>query len=92
MKLLNFTSQPNGLRLETSQGLIDLTAYSPDIIRIRYTLDPAFSPQKSLMVVSDAQNPADVSVQETTEALFFSTASLSIQINRNSLAFIYRDA
>ena len=71
MKLINFTAQPNGLRLETSQGLIDLTAYSPDIIRIRYTLEPEFSPKKSLMIVAEAQNPVEVSVQETTEALFF---------------------
>ena len=92
MKLLNFTAQPNGLRLETSQGLIDLTAYSPDIIRIRYTLEPVFSPIKSLMIVSEAQNPVEVSVQETTEALFFSTSKLSIQIDRNTLAFTYRDS
>ncbi len=72
MELFNFTAQPNGLRMETSRGLIDLTAYSPDIIRIRYTLEPAFSPQKSLMVISEAQNLVDVSVQETTDgALFF---------------------
>ncbi len=57
MKLLNFTAQPNGLRLETSRGLIDLTAYSADIIRIRYTLEPEFSPKKSLMVVSEAPEP-----------------------------------
>ncbi len=92
MKLLNFTAQPNGLRLETSQGLIDLTAYSPDIVRIRYTLEPVFSPIKSLTVVSEAQNPVEVSVQETSEALFFSTSRLSIQIDRNTLAFTYRDS
>ena len=71
MKLHNFTAQPNGLRLETSQGLIDLTAYSPEIIRIRYTLEPIFSPVKSLTVIAEAQNPVDVSVHETTEALIF---------------------
>ena len=92
MKLHNFTAQPNGLRLETSQGLIDLTAYSPDIIRIRYTLEPIFSPVKSLTVIAEAQNPVDVSVHETTDALFFSTTKLSIQINRNTLAFTYRDS
>ncbi len=92
MELFNFTAQPNGLRLETSHGLIDLTAYSPDIIRIRYTLEPAFSPNKSLMIVSEAQTPVDVSVQETNEALFFSTSKLSVQIDRNTLAFVYRDS
>ena len=92
MKLINFTAQPNGLRLETSQGLIDLTAYSPDIIRIRYTLEPEFSPKKSLIIVTEAQNPVEVSVQETTEALFFTTSKLSIQIDRDTLAFTYRDS
>ena len=92
MKLINYTSQPNGLRLETSQGLIDLTAYSADIIRIRYTLKSIFSPVKSLTVVADPQNPVEVAVQETNEALFFSTTHLSIQINRNTLAFTYRDS
>jgi len=92
MKLLNYTAQPNGLRLETSRGLIDLTAYSPEIVRIRYTLESSFSPRKSLMVVSEAQNPLEVSIRETTDALFFSTSRLSIQINRNTLAFTYRDA
>jgi alpha-D-xyloside xylohydrolase len=92
MKLFNITAKPNGLRLETTRGLIDLTAYSPDIVRIRYTLDPEFSPKKSLMIVSEAQNMVEVSVQETTEALFFSTSKLSIQINRNTLAFTYRDS
>jgi alpha-D-xyloside xylohydrolase len=92
MKLLNFTAQRNNLRLETSCGLIDLTAYSADIIRIRYTLEPVFSPKKSLMVIAEAQNPVEVSIQETAEALFFSTSKLSIQINRDTLAFTYRDS
>ncbi len=92
MNLLNFTTRPNGLRIKTSRGLIDLTAYSPDIVRIRYTLESEFSPQKSLMIVSEAQNQVDVSVQETTEALFFSTSKLSIEINRSTLAFTYRDS
>jgi hypothetical protein len=92
MKLFNFTVQPNGLQLETSRGLIDLIAYSSDVVRIRYTLEPVLSPKKSLMVVSEAQNRVDVSVQETTEALIFSTSKLSIQINRSTLAFTYRDS
>ena len=44
------------------------------------------------MIVSEAQNPPEVSIQETTEALFFSTPKLSIQINRQTLAFTYRDS
>jgi len=92
MKLLNYSAQPSGLRLETTRGLIDLTAYSPDIVRIRYTLEPAFSPKQSLMILSTAQNPAEVSIRETLDALFFSTSKLTVQINRSTLAFTYLDA
>ena len=92
MKLHQFTAQPNGLRLETSQGLIELTAYSPHVIRVRYTLEPTVSLVKSLTVIAEAQNPVDVSIHETTEALYFSTAKLSIQIDRRTLAFTYLDS
>jgi len=92
MKLLNYSAQPNGLRLETTRGLIDLTAYSPDIVRIRYTLEPAFSPKQSLMILPQAQDPAEVSIRENLNAVFFSTSKLTVQINRSTLAFTYLDA
>ena len=92
MKLLNYSAQPNGLRLETTRGLIDLTVYSPDIVRIRYTLEPAFSPKQSLMILPQAQDPAEVSIRENLNAVFFSTSKLTVQINRSTLAFTYLDA
>jgi alpha-D-xyloside xylohydrolase len=91
MDIIKFTIQPGELRLETSRGLIRLTAYSPRIVRIRYTLEPDFSQKESLMVVSDAQTPTDVDVRETGDSLFFSTSELTIQINRSTLAFKYLD-
>ena len=91
MDLIKFTIQPGGLWLETSQGLISLTAYSPRIVRIRYTLEPDFSQKESLMVVSEAQTPTDVDIRETDDSLFFSTSELTIQIDRSTLAFKYLD-
>jgi alpha-D-xyloside xylohydrolase len=92
MKLINFTVQPNGLLLETSRGQIALTAFSSDIVRIRYTLESAFSSAQSLLIIPAAQSPAEVSIRDTNQALFFSTSKLTIQINRDTLAFTYRDA
>jgi alpha-D-xyloside xylohydrolase len=91
MDLIKFATQPGGLLLETSRGIISLTAYSPRIVRIRYTLESDFSQKESLMVVSGAQTPTDVEVRETDDAFFFSTSELTIQINRNTLAFKYMD-
>jgi alpha-D-xyloside xylohydrolase len=93
MDLIKFTILPGNLRLETSRGLMSLSAYSSRIVRIRYTLEPDFSRKESLMVVPDAaQTLADVVVRETDDALFFSTSDLTVQINRNTLAFKYLDA
>ena len=91
MDLIKFTIQPGGLWIETSRGLISLTAYSPRIVRIWYTLEPDFSQKESLMVVPEALTPADVDVRETDDSLFFSTSELTIQINRSTLAFKYMD-
>jgi alpha-D-xyloside xylohydrolase len=91
MDLIKFTIQPGGIRLGTSRGLISLTAYSPRIVRIRYTLEPDFSQKESLMVVSEAQTPTEVDVRETDDSLFFSTSELTIQIDRSTLAFKYLD-
>jgi len=91
MDLIKFTTQPGELRLETSRGLISLIAYSPFMVRIRYTLEPDFSQKESLMVVPDAQTPTNVDVRETEDSLLFSTSELTIQINRSTLAFKYLD-
>ena len=91
MDLIKFTTHPGGLRLETSRGLISLTAYSSRMVRIRYTLEPDFSQKESLMVVPEAQTQTDVNVRETDDSLFFSTSELTIQINRSTLAFKYLD-
>ena len=91
MDLIKFTTQPGELRLETSRGLISLIAYSPFMVRIRYTLDSDFSQKESLMVVPDAQTPTNVDVRETEDSLLFSTSELTIQINRSTLAFKYLD-
>ncbi|MBK9925027.1 MAG: DUF5110 domain-containing protein [Anaerolineales bacterium] len=91
MNLIEFTTQPGELWLETSHGIISLTAYSPRIIRIRYTLESGFSRKDSLMVVPDAQIPTNVVVRKTDGSLFFSTSELTIQIDRSTLAFKYLD-
>ncbi len=92
MNPIKYTVQRGNLQLETSQGLISLTAYSPRIIRIRHTLESNFSHKESLMVVSEAQTPTDVDIRETDTSLFFSTSELTIQVDRNTLAFKYLDA
>ena len=68
-----------------------LTAYSSRAIRIRYTERPEFSRQPSLMIVAQPDGLVHFNIGETEASLFFATADLTIEIDRQTLAFTYRD-
>lgn len=91
MDFVNFSIQPGEISLKTTSGKMILTAYSPGIIRIRYTIAAEFLEHQSLMVIEDARTPTETSVSETTDSIFFSTSDLTIQIDRHSLSLGYFD-
>src|SRR5690349_25138691 len=72
-------------------GFLELTPYSENIVRVRYAPTQAFSTRKSLMIESTASKSTAIDVNETAEALVFSTPKLSIQVNRQTGAFTYLD-
>jgi alpha-D-xyloside xylohydrolase len=78
--------------IELAEGLIKLTPYSAEIIRVRYTLGRTFSAQASLMIVAQASAPVEFTVSEMEDCLLVSTAALSIQINKQTAAFTYLDS
>ena len=55
--------------IETSRGWLALTAYSENIIRVRYALTQAFSTKESLMIQSSSNLPVEMEVSETADAL-----------------------
>ncbi|MGB8648501.1 MAG: glycoside hydrolase family 31 protein [Anaerolineae bacterium] len=92
MPILNYQTQPDGLLIESDRGRLMLTVYSSHAIRVRYTLHSEFGNQPSLMVIARSDEQVHFDVGETTSSLLFSTADLMIEINRQTLAFSYRDA
>lgn len=90
-KQLKFNSQPDGLLIHFSGGLIKLTPYSDRIVRVRYTRQPELSTQESLIVTGQPAAESKFSVHETTEDILFSTAELTILINKQTAAFTYQD-
>jgi alpha-D-xyloside xylohydrolase len=87
-----YSRLPDSVSIETAEGLIKLTPYSAEIMRVRYTLERTFSAQASLMIVDQAPMPVDFTIRETEESLFVSTAVLSIQIDKQTAAFTYLDS
>jgi alpha-D-xyloside xylohydrolase len=92
MPIVDFQTQPDGLLIESDRGRLALTVYSSRAIRIRYTERSGFSNQPSLIVVAQPDGHVRFDVRETAGSLLFSTADLTIEIDRQTLAFTYRDA
>ncbi len=82
------------LTIQTDRGLLALEPRTTRTIRIRYTLEDKFSRKPSLSVIpmSAGASPVAFRVEDLPEALILSTDSLSIEIDRQTLAFTYRDA
>lgn len=61
-------------------------------MRVVYTLKDHFSPASSLIVLPDSKRAIDRKVKETDSEVIFSTAKLSIVIDKNSGTFQYRES
>ena len=92
MPILNYKTQPDGLLVQSDRGWLMLTVYSSRAIRVRYTERSEFSDQPSLMIVAQPDEHVRFEVRETGGSLLFSTDDLTIEINRQTLAFTYCDA
>ena len=92
MPILTYKTQPTGLRVQTDRGWLMLTVYSSRAIRVRYTERSEFSNQPSLMIVAQPDAQVRFDVCESAGSLIFSTADVMIEIDRQTLAFTYRDA
>ena len=92
MTILTYKSQPNGFLVQSDRGWLSLTAYSSRAIRVRYTERVELRDQPSLVVVAQPGDHVRFDARETDGCLLFSTADLTIEMNRQTLAFTYRDA
>lgn len=88
---LTYCIQPDGLYLQSAQGGMALTPFTSSTIRIRYTQKPEFGVDESLMVVSKPEAGVHYAVEETPDSLIFSTAKITIAIDKQTAAFTYFD-
>src|SRR5512133_2755270 len=92
MPILTYKTQPDGLLIQSDQGWLGLTIYSSRAVRVRYTEQSAFSNKPSLMVVAQPDERGRFNIRETAASLLFSTDDLTIEIDRQTLAFTYCDS
>ena len=87
-----FHISENNFFLSAAQAHIQITACMPGCIRIRYSNKPGFEPRQSLMVQFESQQLPLLSVTENPECYVVSTSDMSIQIDKQTLAFTYVDS
>ena len=92
MPILTYKTQLDGVLIQSDRGRLMLTTYSSQAIRVRYTERSEFGSKPSLMIVAQPDEHVHFDVRETEASLFFSTDDLAIEIDRQTLAFTYRDA
>ncbi|MBZ0295265.1 MAG: DUF5110 domain-containing protein [Anaerolineae bacterium] len=85
------TRHESALKIEIPGGFLELIAYSENIIRVRYA-PQAFIEKPSFMIADPPDVAVAFDVREASETLTFSTSKLSIQINKQTGAFIYLDS
>ena len=91
MPILNYTTGPDGLYLQSDQGYLALTPFSARKVRIRYSLKAQFSQKASLIVTARPDPNTPFTVEETAGALVFATAEVRITIDCQTAAFAYYD-
>jgi alpha-D-xyloside xylohydrolase len=94
MTIRSYASGPEGLSIESDQGYLTLTPYSPRAIRVRYRLPSVSVPSASsgsLIVTARPDPLAPFTINESAEELTFSTTEVTITIQRQTLAFTYSD-
>ncbi len=93
-RILSHKVDAQGLTIRAERGLIAVEPRTDRTIRIRYTLDGELSRKASLTVTAQAAGapPSAYRFEERPETLVLSTAALSVEIDRRTSAFTYRDA
>lgn len=93
VNLIATHSGTDGVRLETTEGIMHIAMYTPGIARIRYTLNAELSGKESLMVVSRPEaESVEWTVEEHSGHLEISTVLLKIKVDKLTCAFSYWDA
>jgi alpha-D-xyloside xylohydrolase len=92
LKLIRWHTETNGVRLSTTNGIIQIVFCTPRIVRIRYTLDSEFSEKQSFMVVERTPSRnVQFQITDQSDYLEISSGLLTVRVNKSTSAFSYWD-
>lgn len=87
------TELPQGIELTVGQGKVQVLALTPNVVRVRYALQGKFPAGESFAVLPNAfpQSPKP-RIQQATDAITLSTASIQVKITKTPFRVIFQDA
>ena len=89
--ILSYQKETDGVTFILDKGLMKVKVCSDNIIEVKYTIQPAFSQDKSLVVNNKWSEDVSFTVADNNEEIIIGTASLNIRVNRKTNAIIYTD-
>jgi len=90
--IVSFQKEADGVTFMLDKGLMKVKVCSDNIIEVKYTYLPAFSRDKSLVIINEWRQAINFSVSENNEEIIIKTQSLNVRVNRKSNAIIYTDS
>jgi len=92
MKYISFSKNEKSVELHTSSGKMCLQVCNQRVIHVQYTLKEDFSTRPSLMVLPQPEQEVPWSWEESEHVLTLSTASIRLQISKDTCAFTWMDS
>lgn len=87
-KLVKWSKTESGLLLKTEKGKLEIKIWTPEIIRVRVTVQKDFTNDFSFSVINENQK-ARWSIEETKSALWIRTDSIEVAINKTPVLIKY---
>lgn len=91
MQILAWDHGRPGVLLEANRGRLWIVPYTPNIIRVRYTLAAEFSSAASLTVTAVPCPDTAVTVEDSAETVDILTEALRLEITKSTGAFSFYD-
>jgi len=92
MNIDTYSTGQQGLTLESEDRTLLVAPVTDSIVRVVYTGDEVSSAEDSYMIESLPESDVDWTVRESEETLTLVTDDLSLEIDRETAAFTWRDA
>jgi alpha-glucosidase len=83
----------NGVELSAGSSRVRVTALSPNVVRLRYSMPGSFPADQSFAVLPNAfPDPPKIQIKDTPDAVVLDTGAMQVNILKSPLRVVFLDA